>query len=49
MAAAGPLGLEKSLELIIVNLESKNGDEKAASERTVEKEADGSEFAGRPS
>ena len=38
MAAAWPLGPE-----------SKDGDEKAASEGTVDGEADGSEFAGRPS
>ena len=42
MAAVWPLGLGKSPE-------SKNGDEKAASEGTVDEEADGSKFAGRPS
>ena len=49
MAAAWPLDLERSPELIIVDLESKDGDEKAASEGTVDEEANGSEFAERPS
>ena len=46
---AWPQDLERSPELIIVDLESKNRDEKAASKRTVDEEPDGSEFAGRPS